>query len=294
MNKTRTYGLSDGTSAIFSTNEFRLALRKEKNRRERSGTKCTIQMLLEELSDATGSSFSSLKHWCAGHNAPSNITKVEDLAEALHTDIALLLNLDFDNEKESSEMNATLFSTMTEDKMNHTSVEDVLRSICSSMVTFIETVRMTGAGNMDAAALKPMFCALYTSLMQLRFDLPHDLFRRLVSFAVNYLQQMICYIGFAKYLDDADGGFPSENVFATAVSYAEAYADAYNCAACAPWSTCLYVSVDPACEDCRAFEQAVRDEYTAFDQEISDIRYEMVIEKAYSLIESIVVEHLEK
>lgn len=294
MNKTRTYSLSDGTSATFSTDGFRLALRKEKDRREHSGTKCTIQMLLDELSDTTGSSFSSLKHWCAGHNAPSDVTKVEDLAEALHTDITLLLNFDFENEKEFSEMNTNMISTMTENKIDRTSVEGTLRSICSGMVTFIETVRMTGAGNTDAAILKPMFCVLYTSLMQLRFDLPHDLFRRLESFAVNYLQQMICYIEFARYWDDADGGFPSENVFATAVSYAETYADAYNCAACAPWSTCLYVSVDPACEDCRAFEQAVRDEYTAFDQEVSDIRYEMVIEKAYSLLDSIVAEHLEK
>lgn len=294
MNKTRTYNLSDGISAAFSTDGFRLALRKEKDRRERSGTKCTIQMLLEELSDKTGSSFSSLKHWCAGHNAPSDVTKVEDLAEALHTDIALLLNFDFENEKELSEMNTNMISTMSEKKIDRTSVEDAIRSISSGMVIFIETVRMTGAGNMDAATLKPMFCALYTSLMQYRFDLPHDLFRRLESFSSNYLQQMICYRKFVQYQDEADDDLHSKKAFSSAESYAEAYADAYNCAACAPWSTCLYVSVTPACEDCRAFEQAVRDEYTTFDHGISDIRYEMVIEKAYSLLESIVAEHLEK
>lgn len=77
--------------ARFNSSNLKNAIRNKKLQLEQSGEKFSLQSVQEDLAERTGISFSAIKHWCAGHNAPSDLDKVRDLAAALDVDVDYLL-----------------------------------------------------------------------------------------------------------------------------------------------------------------------------------------------------------
>lgn len=188
---------------------------------------------------------------------------------------------------------------ITNNNIDFSSTKNTVRSIYSQMSTYIELFRMTMASNSPVDPLKPLLITLYTSFMQLRFDLPHNVFNKLCSFTANYLQQMGCLLKFEEFIQ-TEGAFYNnfgDEIFTEDIEspegYYTTYSNAYECPPCAPWSDFLYVSVDPNSVEYGTFMRAVMKDFEYCD-ELSSIHNEILINTAYSMLEDILEEYLVK
>ncbi|MBR5507980.1 MAG: hypothetical protein IKV88_08045 [Clostridia bacterium] len=191
MAKRQKYILNDGREMIFSTEKFRDALYKYQLRMRKDGVKLSREKLIEKLSEDCNASSASMFHWVKGHNGPSDLEKVENLANALGIATENLL----ETENESSEEKIDMNNIITENKIDYSTTKSVVRDLYTEIVGYIEMYRTARdcTYKTESSVLKTMFRNLYISLTKAKLDLPRALYAELHDFIVNYLQQMGCY-----------------------------------------------------------------------------------------------------
>lgn len=298
------YELEDGKVACFSRDGFKTALGYKGKAMEKEGRKMSLSALMEEIAETIGVSSSALKHWSAGHNAPSDLEKVYDLANALNTNWEKLLVFEGENNMEAT-------AAVKLEKLEYHSVKDTLRNIYSDIVSILEMERMMGWQPDDvknAQARRMMFVALYTKLKGARMDIPEAVFHRLESFIVNYLQQFATLAAF-RYWACHEAGFLQEigeptndEEWAEASNTAsETYAclfggDDYDDCVSSSWRKAVYVPMDCNAEDCQLFLQHAKLDTLymlstcwVYDECITSIN---IINGAYSRLEEILKEYM--
>ena len=280
-NKTK-YTLSDGTFAVFSRYKLKSAIHRAMMS---SGGKISQQTFLEELADATGNSFSAIKHWLAGHNAPSDIEKLQSIADFLNTELNDLL----DTEMENKTMSDT--TVMPIKAVDFSATKNTVRDIYIRMADYIELFRAVGVNNLGSELLIAEFPALYAAIMHARLDLPKEVFSNLSSFAVNYLQQMNCYLMFYEAVADDDGCLP--DYINNADGFFEQYSTAYLCPDMFPWFENLHVSIDERSKECAIFEAASKQQFRwDTEEDLWSVPHEILINTAYAHLEEILKDYL--
>ena len=281
-NKLR-YTLPDGTTAVFSPTKMQLVLL-------RSGKKRSQTRQLQDAADAIGVSFSAMKHWLMGHNAPSDLDKVRDLAQALHVEMNDLLDTDMEENKMNTNMNTNTMQIPTE--MDNSSVLSTVRSLYRSMASYLELVRMASKTEEDEAQttrLTVLYTTLYRELMLARLDLPEPVFAALRSFLENYLQPLMSFRVFERLAEEKDM-FAAEDMD-TPDAYYEVFAEMFSPLSYVPWSAPLYTTVDMDSADFRAFEMDARAQAKyAFDA-FCDRWDEILIRGAYTRLEQILKDY---
>ena len=102
------YTLEDGTAVLFDRHKFESAILAKKNMHEKNGKKCSKQTIMELIAEEICVSVSTVKHWRAGHHAPSDLEKIKDVACALGTEMNSLLEKVCDCRKDKHLMNFDL------------------------------------------------------------------------------------------------------------------------------------------------------------------------------------------
>lgn len=281
-NKLR-YTLPDGTTAVFSPTKMQLVLL-------RSGKKRSQTRQLQDAADAIGVSFSAMKHWLMGHNAPSDLDKVGDLAQALHVEMNDLLDTDMEENKMNTNMNTNTMQIPTE--MDNSSVKSTVRSLYRSMASYLELVRMASKTEEDEAQttrFTVLYTTLYRELMLARLDLPEPVFAALRSFLENYLQPLMSFRVFERLAEKKDM-FAAENMD-TPDAYYEVFAEVFSPLSYVPWSTPLYTTVDMDSADFRAFETDARVQAKYAFDELGDRWDEILIRGAYTRLEQILKDY---
>lgn len=281
-NKLR-YTLPDGTTAVFSPTKMQLVLL-------RSGKKRSQTRQLQDAADAIGVSFSAMKHWLMGHNAPSDLDKVRDLAQALHVEMNDLLDTDMEENKMNTNMNTNTMQIPTE--MDNSSVLSTVRSLYRSMASYLELVRIASKTEEDEAQttrFTVLYTTLYRELMLARLDLPEPVFAALRSFLENYLQPLMSFRVFERLAEEKDM-FAAEDMD-TPDAYYEVFAEMFSPLSYVPWSAPLYTTVDMDSADFRAFEMDARAQAKyAFDA-FCDRWDEILIRGAYTRLEQILKDY---
>lgn len=281
-NKLR-YTLPDGTTAVFSPTKMQLVLL-------RSGKKRSQTRQLQDAADAIGVSFSAMKHWLMGHNAPSDLDKVRDLAQALHVEMNDLLDTDMEENKMNTNMNTNTMQIPTE--MDNSSVLSTVRSLYRSMASYLELVRMASKTEEDEAQttrFTVLYTTLYRELMLARLDLPEPVFAALRSFLENYLQPLMSFRVFERLAEEKDM-FAAEDMD-TPDAYYEVFAEMFSPLSYVHWSAPLYTTVDMDSADFRAFEMDARAQAKyAFDA-FCDRWDEILIRGAYTRLEQILKDY---
>ncbi len=281
-NKLR-YTLPDGTTAVFSPTKMQLVLL-------RSGKKRSQTRQLQDAADAIGVSFSAMKHWLMGHNAPSDLDKVRDLAQALHVEMNDLLDTDMEENKMNTNMNTNTMQIPTE--MDNSSVLSTVRSLYRSMASYLELVRMASKTEEDEAQttrFTVLYTTLYRELMLARLDLPEPVFAALRSFLENYLQPLMSFRVFERLAEEKDM-FAAEDMD-TPDAYYEVFAEMFSPLSYVPWSAPLYTTVDMDSADFRAFQMDARAQAKyAFDA-FCDRWDEILIRGAYTRLEQILKDY---
>lgn len=281
-NKLR-YTLPDGTTAVFSPTKMQLVLL-------RSGKKRSQTRQLQDAADAIGVSFSAMKHWLMGHNAPSDLDKVRDLAQALHVEMNDLLDTDMEENTMNTNMNTNTMQIPTE--MDNSSVQSTVRSLYRSMASYLELVRMASKTEEDEAQtvrFTTLYAALYRELMLARLDLPEPVFAALRSFLENYLQPLMSFRMFERLAEEKDM-FAAENMD-TPDAYYEVFAEVFSPLSYVPWSTPLYTIVDMDSADFQAFETDARAQAKYAYDELCDRWDEILIRGAYTRLEQILKDY---
>lgn len=276
-NKLR-YTLTDGTAAVFSPTKMQLVLL-------RSGKKRSQTRQLQDAADAIGVSFSAMKHWLMGHNAPSDLDKVRDLAQALHVEMNDLLDTDMEENTMNTNMNTHTMQIPTE--MDNSSVQSTVRSLYRSTASYLELVRMaskTEEEKVQTARFTVLYTALYRELMLARLDLPEPVFAALRAFLENYLQPLMSFRMFER-MAIAENMFITEDLD-TPEKYYEAFAEVFSRLSCVPWSAPLYTTVDMDSADFQAFEADARAQAEQYAvDELCDRWDEILIRGAYARLE---------
>ena len=281
-NKLR-YTLPDGTTAVFSPTKMQLVLL-------RSGKKRSQTRQLQDAADAIGVSFSAMKHWLMGHNAPSDLDKVRDLAQALHVEMNDLLDTDMEENKMNTNMNTNTMQIPTE--MDNSSVLSTVRSLYRSMASYLELVRMASKTEEDEAQtthFTVLYTTLYRELMLARLDLPEPVFAALRSFLENYLQPLMSFRVFERLAEEKDM-FAAENMD-TPDAYYEVFAEVFSPLSYVPWSAPLYTTVDMDSADFLAFETDARVQAKYAFDELGDRWDEILIRGAYTRLEQILKDY---
>ena len=281
-NKLR-YTLPDGTTAVFSPTKMQLVLL-------RSGKKRSQTRQLQGAADAIGVSFSAMKHWLMGHNAPSDLDKVRDLAQALHVEMNDLLDTDMEENKMNTNMNTNTMQIPTE--MDNSSVLSTVHSLYRSMASYLELVRMASKTEEDEAQttrFTVLYTTLYRELMLARLDLPEPVFAALRSFLENYLQPLMSFRVFERLAEEKDM-FAAENMD-TPDTYYEVFAEVFSPLSYVPWSAPLYTTVDMDSADFRAFESDARVQAKYAFDELGDRWDEILIRGAYTRLEQILKDY---
>lgn len=281
-NKLR-YTLPDGTTAVFSPTKMQLVLLRSSKKRSQTRQ-------LQDAADAIGVSFSAMKHWLMGHNAPSDLDKVRDLAQALHVEMNDLLDTDMEENKMNTNMNTNTMQIPTE--MDNSSVLGTVRSLYRSMASYLELVRMASKTEEDEAQttrFTVLYTTLYRELMLARLDLPEPVFAALRSFLENYLQPLMSFRVFERLAEEKDM-FAAENMD-TPDAYYEVFAEVFSPLSYVPWSAPLYTTVDMDSADFRAFETDARVQAKYAFDELGDRWDEILIRGAYTRLEQILKDY---
>ena len=256
----------------------------------RSGKKRSQTRQLQDAADAIGVSFSAMKHWLMGHNAPSDLDKVRDLAQALHVEMNDLLDTDMEENKMNTNMNTNTMQIPTE--MDNSSVLSTVRSLYRSMASYLELVRMASKTEEDEAQttrFTVLYTTLYRELMLARLDLPEPVFAALRSFLENYLQPLMSFRVFERLAEEKDM-FAAENMD-TPDAYYEVFAEVFSPLSYVPWSAPLYTTVDMDSADFRAFETDARVQAKYAFDELGDRWDEILIRGAYTRLEQILKDY---
>ena len=281
MNKTSKkiqYTLPDGTLAHFSRYNLKTAIQRAI---ASYGQRISQQVFLEEMDDSTGNSFSAIKHWLAGHNVPSDLDKLQAVANYLKVELTDLL----ETEKENNAMTNTITPIKAVD---FSETKNTIRDIYTRMADYIEMFRSISVNSfgedknfVDHAEAFP---GLYTAIMHSRLDLPTAVFNDLSSFASNYLQQMFCYLMFNSVVADDDGCLPERIV--SADCFYEEYSDAFEGS---PWFDFIYLSIDQNSVDGFAFAEAAKRQYLWNNDECNVwfVSGEIIANAAYSRLNDI-------
>ena len=231
-----------------------------------------------------------MKHWLMGHNAPSDLDKVRDLAQALHVEMNDLLDTDMEENKMNTNMNTNTMQIPTE--MDNSSVLSTVRSLYRSMASYLELVRMASKTEEDEAQttrFTVLYTTLYRELMLARLDLPEPVFAALRSFLENYLQPLMSFRVFERLAEEKDM-FAAEDMD-TPDAYYEVFAEMFSPLSYVPWSAPLYTTVDMDSADFRAFEMDARAQAKyAFDA-FCDRWDEILIRGAYTRLEQILKDY---
>lgn len=281
-NKLR-YTLPDGTTAVFSPTKMQLVLLH-------SGKKRSQTRQLQDAADAIGVSFSAMKHWLMGHNAPSDLDKVRDLAQALHVEMNDLLDTDMEENMMNTNMNTNTMQIPTE--MDNSSVQSTVRSLYRSTASYLELVRMASKTEEDeaqTARFTALYTALYRELMLARLDLPEPVFAALRAFLENYLQPLMSFRVFERLAEEEDM-FAAENMD-TPDAYYDVFAEVFSPLSYVPWSAPLYTIVDMDSADFQAFETDARAQAKYAYDELCDRWDEILIRGAYARLEQILKDY---
>lgn len=275
--------LDNGMDARFNSSNLKNAIRNKKIQLERSGEKFSLQSVQEDLAERTGISFSAIKHWCAGHNAPSDLDKVRDLATALDVDVDYLLEYE---EEDSTNMNNNTIS-----EIDYSSVKGTVRSIYNNVVDYIEAFRLGTITNIDGVNMKMMFVMMFGELMHAQLDIPKAVFDQIKEFSVNYLQQFGCYLKYSE-LAYEDEYVPLPD---NPEDYFRQYKEAFECAPVAPWSEYLVMCVDTNSVEFERFAGAVKDQYL-WDQDEANacLANDCIIRAAYERLAEILEDYMIK
>ena len=175
--------MKNGSKMSFNAQELRKAISLNA---QNMGV--SRQEMMENISEQIGVSYSALKHWLNGHNAPSDLEKVKDIAEALNmkADRLLIEKKERKEDNMTTNQNIVNHSTITVAPVFSTE-KDAIRSIYVRMVDYIESFRMELNESSDKMQ---NFKEVFQHLMRIRLDVSKEIFDSLRSFAVNYLQQM--------------------------------------------------------------------------------------------------------
>ena len=282
------YTLPNGTIAYFNRYKFNHAVQKAISSNEQ---KISKQAFYEEMADATGNAASTIKHWAAGHNAPSDLEKLQAVADYLNTELIELL----ETEMENITMNKTMNNTTPIRAIDFSETKNTVRDLYIRIADYIELFRSIGVNNGDARELVAAFPAVYTSIMHARLDLPKDIFTNLSSFATNYLQQMACLELYYDYTLDEDGYF-SETINSKE-KFFEHYSTSWVCPDLFPWFENLYISINDKSKDCTIFEEAAKDQFwwdVVDEYNICNVPNEIIINTAYTRLEEILTDYLLK
>lgn len=283
----KTITLDDGRTVWFSSSKLKAALRRKKEFLDRSGEKCSQYAIMEDIAEKTGISFSAIKHWCAGHNAPSDPDKVRDLAEALDVQMEDLLEF-----KKEENLDMTAYEFAFEKNIDHETAKDAVRNVYANMAKFIEMFRMKSlaGGRNEGMELKMAFLEMYGTLMYARLDIPKKTYDQLCAFAVNYLQQFGSYLWYFERVF-VDGDMPAM-CEASPSGFVTEYRTLHQFA-WADGSECLSMAINPSSEDCEAFEEAM---YGQFEMDTSEMFVqdvnEVIIDGAYKRLEKILAEYM--
>ena len=273
--KKRVFILDDGTKAYFSRQKLKKII-FAKTMNLGSDKVLSQQAVLEDIAENIGVSYSSLKHWIAGHNAPSDMDKIKDMAAALEVDVENL----FDKEEENEEMVKENAVNNNEIYVDYNGMKAAVRNIYKNISCFIEKYRMNRQADLDSD-----FAILYASLMNIRLDIPKAIFDEINDFMINYLQQMVVYESFMNAVN-TDQMFYKELI---ANSLAEAYADSYGHPQ-AEWNEAVYVSFNADSENYQAFIDAIKKEEELMEESFACMmaaNSSIVIGKAYNILENI-------
>lgn len=283
------YILPDGSIAIFNRTNFKKALLQKKLQLENSYIKHSQQAILEDIAEATGISFCTLKYWSTGHNSPADLETIKALAENLNVEIGYLLENELDNSFDTDNR----INIIKADNINYDNVKNLIRNIYIDMVDYIEMFREAGAGiiEVDTEKLRDTFVKIHRSLLYTRFDLPKEIFDKLCSFSVNYLQQLGSYLNYTIAI--YQGEFPDNLLLNTPKKYFEAYANAYYCPTCAPWGDCLIFPMDYDSAGFNLFKNAIIRQYEIDTiNDLAPFSNKILIDTAYSRIEAILKDYL--
>ena len=245
------YTLSTGETVAFSSEKLKKVLFQKKLEADSTGKKFNQQSYLMDISEATGISFSSLKHWLQGHNSPSDLEKVKDLANILGVDMLELL----ETEKEHN-MNTTEVMHSNPDLTVPYSEKDAIRKIYQLMVCYLESLRFELSTDefQSGKAYVSRFAAIHTSIEQVRLDIPTALFKQLHDFAVNYLQLIPSYVSCCNELEYSDA---YNNIdLSDAGKFWSLYCDNYT-----PWESYIYMDIQRESDVFARYKAAVITQY---------------------------------
>ena len=277
------YKLPDGTLAYFCRYNLKTAIHRAV---VSYGQKISQQAFLEEMADATGNSFSAIKHWLAGHNVPSDLEKLQAVADYLKVELTDLLEA----EKENKAMTNTIAPIKAVD---FSETKNTVRDIYIRMADYIEMFRSISVNcfgeDKNFVDLAETFPGLYTAIMHSRLDLPTAVFNDLSSFACNYLQQMFCYLMFNSVVADDDGCLPER--IDSADRFYEEYSDAFEGS---PWFDFIYLSIDQNSMDGFTFAEAAKRQYLWNTDECNVwfVSGEIIANAAYSRLNDILNNYL--
>lgn len=248
------YILQNGNKAHFNHLELRNAII-----RKAQVLGISRQELMENITEEIGVSYSAMKHWIQGHNAPSDIDKVRDIADSLGISPDTLFT-----EKEAENMN-TNNNPFTPVVPAFESEKDAIRSIYNHMVEFIEAFRLgTNTTSDNMQNLKEVVL----HLMKIRLDVSEEVFLLLRSFAVNYLQQMVIADKlFGCCFAEEDNGLDSSELHKDFEEF-----DGLKAFFFEPWLESCNVNLDPVyrpnmeAEDAKLATKAIGADWTALDE----------------------------
>ena len=124
------YTLPNGTIAYFSRYKFKCAIHKAISSNDQ---KISMQEYYEEMADSTGNSVRAIKHWSAGHNAPSDLEKLQAIADYLNTELIELLETETENK--------TMTNTTPIKVIDFSEIKNSLDNILSSLKNVFLEIR---------------------------------------------------------------------------------------------------------------------------------------------------------
>ena len=189
------YSLPSGETAYFSTSKFKSILLRKGKESEKEGKKRSQQALMTDIADEIGVSFSAVKHWISGHNAPSDLEKVKDLAEGLGVDMMDLL----DTEKENI-MNTNTASTCTDNQFTTDQMLEMMK-------IFIAYKQLQKDRTNDQQDLKETKCTEYP----IDYSSEKSVVRSIYHAMVDYLEEL--RFGISDYEYEAGGRFDTEGKY---------------------------------------------------------------------------------
>ncbi len=210
MNKEilKEYRMPNNTKCYFSTAKFARVIRDI--RRELGGTeRKSKQDFFEDLAESTGISVSSLNHWVMGHNAPSDIEKLQSIADALHVDLMDIVETEtgnnnyFDEDKKmgneyvnSGIRNAVVLPN--DFRIDYLEPKNIVRGIYLEMVDYIEVFRKTLAfeydsfgEHIDSLYAGEQYSKIISSIRKSMLDIPIDTYKKLLQFTEGFLSNMM-------------------------------------------------------------------------------------------------------